>query len=447
MPNRHPNPAAPVVSPLDLAITAALAGEREQALRHVGAILEEDPGRSVAVLLAGKLLGEVSRIESAKRALLTAVDLALLEGSLPRAVAAVIELRRLGVESNGIIQRIAKKFARGSAELMAQGAIPPALPRQRLSGVPLPHTLSGDDLSAHVEELVLASEEHAKAAAGRPHHVPRQVLLSALAESGLSATLEVLDLVWVDAATVVVEQGRPGEEAYIVARGELDVVRVGDDQEETPLARLGNGALFGEMALLSRAPRAARVTATRPSLLLVASSEALSTVVEREPDVGAVLADYCRRRMIDNLVRTSRILGSVSASERPELIKRFVTRSYETGDKLVTQGADAQGLHLIASGEVAVVHQTGSERTVVANLAAGEVVGEISLVLRRPASADVVATVPTVSLHLPQAEFLGVVKRYPELLAHLYELAVERDDLTRSIVAQQASEADDLVLL
>ncbi|MGC4063998.1 MAG: cyclic nucleotide-binding domain-containing protein [Polyangiaceae bacterium] len=377
MPTRDPNQAAPVVSPLDLAISSALAGEREVAFRHVGAILEEDPGRSVAVLLAGKLLGEASRVEAARRALRTAVELALLEGSLPRAMASVIELRRLGVESTSIVQKIARKFARGSTELMAQGAIPPALPRQRLSGVPLPHTLSGDELMTHVEDLLLASEEHAKQARN-DSHVPRQVLLSALSESGLTATLEVLDLVWVDAAKVVVEQGGPGEEAYIVARGELDVVRVGDGGEETPLARLGNGALFGEMALLSRAPRAARVIATRPSLLLVASSEALSTVVEREPDVGTVLADYCRRRMIDNLVRTSRILGSVSASERPELVRRFVTRSYEAGDKLVSQSADAEGLHLIASGEVTVVHQTGGERTVVATLAAGEVVGEIS---------------------------------------------------------------------
>jgi CRP-like cAMP-binding protein len=446
MPNRDLNKVAPVVSPLDLAIFAALVGERETALRHVGAILEEDPGRSVAVLLSGRLLGEASRIESARRALHAAVDLALLEGSLLRAMAAVVELRRIGVDSEATVVKIARKFASGSADLMAQGAIPPALPRQRLSGVPLPHSLSGEDLVAHIERLVFASEEHANSR-GSQHRVPRQVLLSSLPESGLIATLSVLDLVWVDAATVVVEQGQPGEEAYLVARGELDVVRVGEDGEETPLARLGNGALFGEMALLSRAPRAARVIATRPSLLLVASSEALSTVVEREPEVGTVLAAYCRGRMIDNLVRTSRILGSVSVSERPELVKRFVSRSYEAGDKLVTHGTDAQGLHLIASGEVAVVHQAGGERTVVANLTAGEVVGEISLVLRRPASADVVATVPTVSLHLPQAEFLGVVKRYPELLAHLYGLAVERDDLTRSIVAQQATEADDLVLL
>jgi cAMP-dependent protein kinase regulator len=431
---------------LDSAITAALSADREEAMRFVGAILEEDPGRAMAMLLVGRLLGEVEKREMAKRALHAAMDLALLEGSLPLALAAVIELRHLQSEPVGAIDKIAKLFARGSSKLMAHGAIPPALPRKRLSGIPLPRALGGDELTLHLSNLVTAGEERALALEPG-HQVPRQVLLSALNEQGLKLTLQALDLVWIDAGTTVIAQGESGQEAYIVARGELEVVRNGEGGARTQLARLGRGALFGEMALLSRAPRAASVIAARPSLLLVARSDALAQVVEQEPDVGAVLADYCRRRMVDNLLRTSKILGSVAPTERPELVKCFVTRSYEAGERLITQGQDAEGLHLIASGEVVVVLEQDHEKTVVAKLTVGEVVGEISLVLRRPSGANVIASVPTVSLYLPQKEFLGIVKRYPELLSHLYELAVERDVLTSSIVAQEASEADDLVLL
>jgi cAMP-dependent protein kinase regulator len=431
---------------LDLAITAALTGDRDGALRHAGAILEEDPARQVAVLLLGRMLGELGKLDLAKRALYAAVKLALLEGSLPRAMAAVIELRHLKSEPAGIIDKIAALFARGSKRLLAQGARPPALPKQRLSGVPLPHQLSGDALFAHLETLIESSEEHALELSP-DQKLPYQALLSLLDEPGLTQTLRVLDLVWVDAQTAVVEQGRPGQEAYVVARGELDVVRTTEDGEKVTLAHLGSGALFGEMALLSRAPRAASVIAARPSVLLVARSEALASVVEVAPDVGAVLADFCRRRMVDNLIRTSRILSAVAPTERVELVNRFVTRSYEPGQRLITQGKDADGLHLIASGEVRVVHQEGREQIVVTKLSVGEVAGEISLVLRRPAGAHVVATVPTVSLHLPQADFLGVAKRFPGLLSQLYELAVERDDQTRSIVAQEALEADELILL
>src|SRR5262249_9190118 len=125
------------------------------------------------------------------------------------------------------------------------------------------------------------------------------------------------------------------------------------------LARLTNGALFGEMALLSRAPRAAHVVACRPSILLVAKRDALEAVAEKRPDVGVELAAHCRRRMVANLVRTSPVLVSVEPTERTALVERFETRVFEKGEKLITEGDEPPGLHLIASGEVTVVGHEG----------------------------------------------------------------------------------------
>jgi cAMP-dependent protein kinase regulator len=379
-------------------------------------------------------------------ALRRAVQLGVLEGSLPRAVAAAVELSKLGIDTKEILHRLAQIFARGSKRLLAQGATPPALVRQRLSGIPLPHTLAGDELVEHIKRLVTA-ESDAVEPDDDSSAVPRQALLSSLDQSGLERTLDVLDLVWVGAGTKVVEQAQPGQEAYILARGEVEVVRRGEQGEDIVLARLGSGALFGEMALLSRAPRAASVVACRPSLLLVARKDDLDAVVVAEPDVGAVFADYCRRRMMDNLVRTSAILKSVQPTERANLMQLFVTRSFEKGERLIRQGQEAEGLHLIASGEVAVVRNDGGDRTVLATLTVGEVVGEMSLVLRKQSTANVIATSPTVTLHLPHSQFMGIVRRYPEVLSHLYELAVDRDAITSSIVAQEATEADDFVLI
>jgi cAMP-dependent protein kinase regulator len=203
------------------------------------------------------------------------------------------------------------------------------------------------------------------------------------------------------------------------------------------------------MALLSRAPRAASVIAVRPSIILVARRDALEAVAEKEPEVGAVFADHCRRRMVENLVRTSAILSAVKPDERPALVERFVTRTYEEGDRLIVQQEESEGLHLIASGEVAVVHvdTEGDETTMIAKLGVGEVVGEVALILRRPASADVIAACPTVTLHLPRDRFLDLIKEHPAILAQLYELAVKRDEETSSIVAQEATEVLDYVLV
>jgi CRP-like cAMP-binding protein len=180
---------------------------------------------------------------------------------------------------------------------------------------------------------------------------------------------------------------------------------------------------------------------------LVGRKDALDAVAEREPEVAVELANHCRRRMVQNLVRTSPILSAVRAEERPALVERFETRVYEKGDKLIAEGNNPTGLHLIASGEVAVIRSDGGEAFVLATLGPGDIVGEVALVLRRPSSADVVAVHPTVTLHLTIEKFMSLIREHPTILGELYELAVKRDDETRSIVAQETTSADDYVLI
>jgi cAMP-dependent protein kinase regulator len=250
----------------------------------------------------------------------------------------------------------------------------------------------------------------------------------------------------------IIEEGTIGAEAYVVARGQVEVQRARGEPESGEeatirLARLGSGALFGEMALLSRSPRAASVIAVHPSIVLVATKEALDEVASREPEVGTEFADHCRRRMLENLVRTSSILSAVNPGERQSLVDAFVTRTFEQGEKIIQQDQESDGLYLVASGEVAVLHKDGEESTMIAKLGPGEVVGEVALVLRRPATADVIAEHPTVALHLPRERFHDLIKKHPAVLAELYELAVRREEETSSIVAQEATDIDEFVLV
>jgi cAMP-dependent protein kinase regulator len=146
-------------------------------------------------------------------------------------------------------------------------------------------------------------------------------------------------------------------------------------------------------------------------------------------------------------VRTSAILRAVRAEERPALIERFVTRAFEPGDVLIEQGETAGGLHLIASGEVFVARQEGDETLVLAELGPGDIVGEVSLVLRKPSTARVTAKHATLCLHLPREDFLELIREHPAILGELYELAVRRDEETSTIVAQEVFDVDDNLLI
>jgi CRP-like cAMP-binding protein len=114
----------------------------------------------------------------------------------------------------------------------------------------------------------------------------------------------------------------------------------------------------------------------------------------------------------------------------------------------VTAGEEAQGLHLVASGQVAVVVNEGGENMVLATLVPGDTVGEVALVLRRKANADVTAVHPTVTLFLPREEFTSLISDHPAILHGLYMTAVRRDDETmQALDSAPAAVADDYVLL
>jgi CRP-like cAMP-binding protein len=442
-----------VDSPLDRALALLLAGEREAALRWSAAVVQQDASVSSALILTCRLLADAGRTEAAIEGFELGVKRAIDTGNLPLAVAAVGDLRALGVGVAPLMDEIAGAFCAGAPRRADDAAPPPPPLPHDASFQPLSSFLTGPALLSKATGIIHdASLEYEALSDSEAPLVSPLPLFSALEKEGLRALIGCFEMFTVPAGNAVISEGEEGAEAYIVARGELEVRRTNEEGNIVTLARLNNGALFGEMALLSRAPRAASVIACRPSILLVARRDALEAVAEKRPDIGIELAAHCRRRMVANLVRTSKLLLAVDPAERPALVERFETCVFEKGDKLIEEGKDTTGLHLIASGEVAVVgHEDGGESFVIATLPVGETVGEVALVLRRKANADVVAVHPTVTLHLPREEFLGLVREHPAILSGLYLAAVDRDEETSSVLAGSttsvADDADDFVLV
>jgi cAMP-dependent protein kinase regulator len=437
-------------SPVDRALALLLADEVEAALRWSAAVVERDPSVPSALVITGRLLKLLGRTEAAVEGFELAVRIAIDVGNLPLAVAAIGDLRNLEVDVSDPLDHVAEAFCQGSTRLVDTAAPPPPLPHFE-DFEPLSSFLTGPALTSKATQILHgATKAYADDARDEPLHVAPLPLFSALPREALRDLLSVFEMVTVPPGSQVIVEGEEGSEAFIVARGELEVVRR-PSEEGAPslvLARLSSGALFGEMALLSRAPRAASVVATRPSILLVAKRDALEEVAGRRPIVGIELAAHCRRRMVANLGKTSPVLVSVPAAERAVLVERFETRIFEKGDKIVSEGDDAQGLHLVASGEVAVVAHEAGESTVLATLPPGETVGEVALVLRRKANADVIAVHPTVTLFLPREEFVTLIGEHPAILHGLYLSAVRRDDETeRALDSSPASVADDDVIV
>jgi cAMP-dependent protein kinase regulator len=438
-------------SPVDHALTLMLAGEIDAAMRWAAAVLEKAPSPG-ALLVTSRLLDQMGRTRAATEGLKLAVQIAVDRGDLPLAVTAIDELQVLGSDVDEHLEIVASAFCRGSARLR-HGDGPPFFPSLPASDFvqPLSPFLAGPALASKATQIVQnARNRYDDTVGGELPRVMPLPLFSSLGKEALRDVLTAFHAVTLPSGQRVVMEGDESSEAYVVVRGEVEISRHathGDNKFTLALARLGGGAFFGEMALLSLMPSPASATTTRPSILLSAKREALVEVAANRPEIAGQLAAHCRRNSLANLGWTSQVVAAVPPVERATLVERLEMRLFEKGDLLVHSGEESPGLHLVISGEVAIVAREWGERVLLATLGAGDTVGEMELVLCRQPFADAVATGPTATLFLSRSEYASLIQDHPSILHGLYAIAVQRQaETTFALKSGSSVVADDWLL-
>ena len=413
------------LSPLDKAHAHRLDGDEEAALRLAIACARAAPEAPGPIALLTRVLVDQERDFPAAKMAHRLVDALVRRGDLPGAVIASSVALDAGEPHRPLLATIARAFAKDAGRAGAGSMVPPPFPHVPPMAPEL-SKLTGEALLAEAESVARAylDADDPLPADGA---LPSLPLFGALGARELEQLLAAARIEEVSKDHEIVRQGDPGNEAFIVARGLLEVVRR-EGGDETCLAQLGPGSIFGEMALLSESPRSASVVALEPAQLLVLARDELERAAEEAPELSAQLSAFCRSRMHTNLVRHARVLSGLSPEERVALLGQLDTRLFEPGELLIARDQQADSIFLLASGTVSISVPEEGERLVLATLGPGEVVGEMSLVLRRPASADVTALYPTVAYELSSDKLRTLMRTYPALLVELYALATRRDE-------------------
>lgn len=86
----------------------------------------------------------------------------------------------------------------------------------------------------------------------------------------------------IEPGKVVFQQGDEGDCAYFIHSGEVEVVRQ-EGRTEQVVAKLSKGQYFGEMALISNAPRNATVRSVTPVRLAVLGKQNFLTLLSLMP--------------------------------------------------------------------------------------------------------------------------------------------------------------------
>jgi CRP-like cAMP-binding protein len=105
---------------------------------------------------------------------------------------------------------------------------------------------------------------------------------------------------------LIINEGEIGHDLYILLKGQVSVTRTMARGEQTQVAIVSEGELFGEMSFLDRKPRTASVKSLKPCRLLVVSREQFEQLYQSN------LLVYARflRLIADTITERLRKLGN-----------------------------------------------------------------------------------------------------------------------------------------
>jgi voltage-gated potassium channel len=128
--------------------------------------------------------------------------------------------------------------------------------------------------------------------------VARVPLFASLGVVTLSEIVGKLRTRYYPPRITVVRRGDPGDSMFFISSGEVEV-RLPNGGS----VRLGEGAFFGEMALLERQPRTASVATTKPTTLLVLYASDFYEIASHIPKLAEAVEIEAKRRREENLER------------------------------------------------------------------------------------------------------------------------------------------------
>lgn len=221
-----------------------------------------------------------------------------------------------------------------------------------------------------------------------------QVLFGHLDSAALDDIVNAFQEVTKPAGQDVIKQGEEGDCLYIINEGEVDVyvARPGPNGDIKPgdrgpkVVSLGSGALFGELALMYSAPRAATVS--------IKSATCKLWQLDREP-FKKLLAQQSQNQyaMYEGWLGEVDLLKSLNRYELSRLSDLLESNLYDAGEEIIVQNEPGDKFYILEDGTCAAfIAGPEGEKKVKDYEKQGEYFGEIALLNNEPRKATVRAT-------------------------------------------------------
>lgn len=147
---------------------------------------------------------------------------------------------------------------------------------------------------------------------------------------------------------------------------------------------------------------------------------------------------------LDQILAKTQVFQQAPPEFFQALLPYLTTHTYYPEDKIVEQGQSGDAMFIIRKGKVQVIREPD---TLLATLEAGDIFGEMALVLSEPRSATVKAVSTCEVYRLSKWAFETAVQAFPEVYQRIRELAQSRANLTRLKIGKHSSSEEASAVL
>jgi CRP-like cAMP-binding protein len=435
------------------ALRYVVLGDVGRALGVYGHLVRALPSDLEPRMKIADLLVAAGMHDLARRVYAAIVYYDLSLGRPLHAIVCMHALAGLGEALEPLFQPLANRYAADSPSLATAGRgmgarLAPPDPDADVGAPVLQEIGDAATLRAYAEMVAQLAASTTDLGA-LPDRYPPVPLLSELAQGPFLKLLAQAVVRRVPVGAALVKEGEPGSSFFFVAGGQVRVYSRGaatqalGESSQHEIGRLGEGGIFGELALVSAQPRAATVEAITEVDVIELGCNALRALAIEQPAVRDVLERFTRDRLLKNLLATSPLFRPFSPQQRLDLARRFSGHELAPGTEVIREGEEGRGLFVILAGELEVLKGDEPFQSSVAILRGGDLFGEISLIRGTPATATVRAATPAAVLFLARDYFERLIGALPEMRAFFEGLSEERLRTLKAAHTDDAIEIPD----
>lgn len=263
-----------------------------------------------------------------------------------------------------------------------------------------------------------------------------QVLFGHLGSAQLFAVIDAMFPKEVQPDDIVISQGEEGDNFYIIEEGAFMAYVQRGEAAPAKVCEYGPGGMFGELALMYNAKRAATVKAASAGKLWALDRDSFQMML--------VTTENTKSKQYEEFLENVDILQDLTKYERARLSDMLEAEVFDPGEPIISQGDVGNYFYILEEGEAkAYIGGEYGEVEVKHYNTPGEYFGEIALIHDAPRKATVrgsgsgcrALSVNRQDFDLvlgPIKDILGQhIEKYPQYAAFIRE-ANELEELERN---------------